>query len=122
MDKFAFLINAKTDEPGPTANNLGYANRLDEAGHEVVVFFDGQGTHWIPKLEEETDHVVHGFYQEARDRGLVTGACGFCSAYFEIDDEIEAAGIALDGGLEEGEHGPDVPQLVEDGYDLINVG
>ena len=39
---------------------------------------------------------------------------------FEVDDEIELAGIALDGGVEN--HGPDVSQLADEGYQLINVG
>jgi hypothetical protein len=39
---------------------------------------------------------------------------------FEVDDEIERAGIALDGGVEN--HGPDVSQLADEGYQLINVG
>jgi hypothetical protein len=41
-------------------------------------------------------------------------------SFFEVDDTVESAGIALDGGADE--HGPDVAGLVEDGYQLINVG
>jgi len=63
---------------------------------------------------------VFDYYQEALERGLIDGACGFCANFFEVDDEVEAAGIALDGGADE--HGPDIAGLVEDGYQIINVG
>lgn len=128
MGKYAFLINSPPGDPGPVANNLEYARDLDEAGHDVVVFFDGQGTQWIPEAEENPDGVVNDYYAEAKKRGLIDGACGYCANFFEIDDEIEAAGIALDGGPESGaegpgdHHGPDVAALVEQGYELINVG
>lgn len=128
MSKFAFLINSPPDNPGPVANNLEYARNLDDAGHDVVVYFDGQGTQWIPEGEENSDGVVYDYYQEAKERDLIAGACGYCAAFFEIDDTVEAAGIALDGGSFETEdgpgdhHGPDVAALVEEGYDLINVG
>ncbi|MFB6118268.1 DsrE family protein [Halosegnis sp.] len=127
MGKYAFLINSPPDNPGPIANNLEYARNLDEAGHEVTVFFDGQGTQWIPEAEENPDSVVGDYYHEAKRRGLIDGACGHCAAFFEIDDDIEAAGVALDGGVEGAEgpgdhHGPDVAALAEAGYELINVG
>lgn len=128
MSKFAFLVNSPPGNPGPVANNLEYARNLDEAGHDVVVYFDGQATQWIPEAEDDPDGVVHEYYQEARERGLIAGACGYCASFFEIDDTIEEAGIALDGGAVEGasgpgdHHGPDVAALVEQDYQLINVG
>jgi hypothetical protein len=60
------------------------------------------------------------YYEDVRDRGLVGGACGYCASFFKVDDEIEQAGIALDGGVEN--HGPDISQLANEGYQLINVG
>lgn len=128
MGKYAFLVNAKPDEPGPTANNLQYACALDEAGHDVSVYFDGQATQWIPELEDDTENVVHEYYHDAKDRGLIQGACGYCSGFFEVDDRIQDAGIDLEGEFVEDDsgpgahHGPDVANLVDDGYELINVG
>ena len=55
-----------------------------------------------------------------RDRGLVGGACGFCASFFEADRAIEKTEITLDGGS--AEHGPDVGQLAEQGYQLLTVG
>lgn len=120
MAKFAFLVNSPLDQSGPIANNLEYASQLDEAGHEVVVFFDGQATQWIDELEGDTESVVADYYADVKERGLISGACGYCASFFEVDDTVESAGIALDGGADE--HGPDVAGLVEDGYQLINVG
>jgi len=128
MAKFGFLINSPPGSPGPVANNLEYARDLDDAGHDVVVYFDGQGTQRIPAAEDDPDGVVNEYYMEAKERDLIGGACGYCAAFFEIDDTIDEAGIALDGG-ETAEasgpgdhHGPDVSALVEDGHQLINVG
>jgi hypothetical protein len=65
---------------------------------------------------------------EAKERGLIAGACGYCAAFFEIDDTIDQVGIALnceatDDATTSGDyHGPDVASLVADGYGLINVG
>ena len=117
--KYAFLINTAPDDPAPTANNLEYARDLDEGGHDVVVFFDGQATQWVPELEADHENLVYEYYAAVRERGLVGGACGYCASFFEVDDDIEAAGIALDGGTEE--HGPDVAELADEGYQLINV-
>ena len=48
------------------------------------------------------------------------GACGFCASFFEADRAIEKTEITLDGGS--AEHGPDVGQLAEQGYQLLTVG
>ncbi len=128
MGKYAFLVNSPPENPGPVANNLEYARNLDEAGHDVVVYFDGQGTQWITEADENPNGVVGPYYEEARARGLIEGACGHCAAFFDIDEEIADAGVALDGGSEPGvegpgdHHGPDVAALVGEGYELINVG
>ncbi|PSP75496.1 hypothetical protein BRC86_03005 [Halobacteriales archaeon QS_3_64_16] len=87
MAKFAFMINSAPGDPAPLANNLEYASNLDEGGHEVAVFFDGQGTQWISELEGNTDSVALEYYDDVRDRGLIGGACGFCASFFEVDEE-----------------------------------
>lgn len=120
MSKYAFLINSSLDEPTALTNTLGYARKLDDAGHDVVVFFDGEATQWIPELENDEGLLPHGAYAEVRDRGLIGGACGYCASFLEVDRAIEKTQITLDGGS--AEHGPDVGQLADQGYQLLTVG
>lgn len=120
MGKYAVMLNADTDSVGPATNGLKYAIELDEAGHQVRVFFDGSATEWIALLTEEGDHPVRKFYEQARERGLLGGACGYCANAFGVYDEVNETGIELVG--EHGSHGPDVGELVADGYELLTVG
>jgi len=119
MSKYAFLINSSLDDPAPLTNTLEYARKLDESDHDVVVFFDGEATQWIPELESNEDLLPHDAYAEVRERGLVGGACGFCASFFEVDRAIEKVEITLDGNA--AEHGPDVGQLADQGYQLVTV-
>ncbi|MFC7193911.1 hypothetical protein ACFQL4_03445 [Halosimplex aquaticum] len=47
MSKHAFLLLSPPENPGKIANPLEYAVQLDEAGHDVVVWFDGGSTFWF---------------------------------------------------------------------------
>lgn len=114
------MINTAPGDEGPTSNNLEYAIDLDEGGHEVEVYFDGEGTQWIPELENDPETSVVDYYEQAREQDLVAGACGFCANAFDVTDEIEQAGIEIRGGPDE--HGPDVAQLAAEEYQFINVG
>jgi hypothetical protein len=118
--KYAFLINSSLKEPAPLANTLEYARKLDDVGHDVVVYFDGEATQWIPELEADADLLPHEGYVDLRERGLVGGACGFCASFFEVDRAIEKVDVTIDGSSTE--HGPDVAQLAEQGYQLLTVG
>ena len=71
--KYAFLIDSSLEEPAPLTNTLEYARKLDDAGHDVVVFFDGEATQWIPELEGDEDRLADEVYADVRDRGLVGG-------------------------------------------------
>ena len=120
MSKYAFLINSSLDDPASLTNALEYARKLDDADHEAVVFFDGRATQWIPELESNADRIPYDAYTGVRERGLVGGACGFCASFLEADRAIEKTEITLDGGS--AEHGPDVGQLADQGYQLLTVG
>jgi hypothetical protein len=119
MDRFAVLLNTSTDEVGQTANGLEYALDLDESGKEVEVFFDGSATQWPGELAANPEHPVNGAFQEARERGLLAGACSACAGAFETEAELEEAGIEL---LGDGDHGPSVGELADEGFDLLTIG
>ena len=42
--RHTFLLLSDPSNPGKFANALTYACQLDEAGHEVAVYFDGAAT------------------------------------------------------------------------------
>jgi hypothetical protein len=119
MDRFAVLLNTSTDEVGRTANGLEYALDLDESGKEVEVFFDGSATEWPGELAANPEHPVTEAFEEAQERGLLAGACSACAGAFETTEEIETAGIEL---LGDGDHGPSVGELTDEGFDLLTIG
>lgn len=120
MAKYAVLVNSGTDDVGPTANALEYALNLDEGGHEAAIYFDGEATQWIGELAENPDHPVNDYLTQADERGLVGGVCGYCASAFGAYQDVLEQGVEAIGG--EDEHGPDVSELVDDGYQLLTVG
>ena len=117
--KFAFLFNTTTDQIARTLNGLDYALDLDEAGHDVEIYLDGQATEWPGFLEENPDNVVNDLYTDAVDRDLIDSACGFCANVFEATDSLETASVEVQGGAET--HGVDAASLTDDGYDLVVI-
>lgn len=120
MNKYAVLLNASTDDVGPTANGLEYAIDLDDGGHDVDVYFDGVATQWPGQLVEKPNHPINAFFDEADDRGLIAGACGFCADSFDGTEGCEKAGVEILGSADE--HAPKPSELVDDGYELLTIG
>ncbi|WP_338730256.1 hypothetical protein [Haladaptatus sp. DJG-WS-42] len=118
--KFAILLNADKTSVGPAANGLEYALDLDDAGYTAEVYFDGAATEWPAVLDRKPDNPVNKYFNEAVERGLIGGACGYCANAFGVYDDVDEAGVELLGGREN--HGPDVGALVSEGYELITVG
>lgn len=117
--QYAILLNAGTDDVGPTANGLEYALDLDEGGYDVELYLDGVATRWAGHLEAHPDHPVGEYFEQAEERGILVGACNYCAGAFDAREGIEARGIEYVG--EEGEHGPDVSELAET-RELLTVG
>lgn len=94
-EQYAVLVNASTDDVGPTANGLEYAIDLDDGGHDVAVFLDGAATQWAGHLESKPDHPVGEHVEEAEERGLIAGACGYCADAFDATQGVEARDIEI---------------------------
>ena len=120
MTRYAILLNAGPSGVGPPVNALQYALGLDSHGHEVSVFLDGPATKWPAELESMADHPLREYYDEARKRSLIAGACGFCAHRYGAEETCLETGLRLYGGPDE--HGPDVGRLATDGYRLLTVG
>lgn len=120
MSEYAVLLNSSTEDVWPTANGLEYALDLDEDGHEVDVYFDGAATQRPRQLAEKPNHPINNFFDEADDRGLIAGACGFCADSFDATEGCGKASVDILGGA--AEHAPRPSQLVDDEYELLTIG
>ena len=120
MTRYAIMLNAGPTAVGPPINALQYALQLDGHGHEVAVFLDGPATKWPGELASMADHPLREYYDEARQRSLIEGVCGFCAHGYGAAEACRETGLRLRGGPDE--HGPDVGRLASDGYRLLTVG
>jgi hypothetical protein len=120
VSEYAVLLNSSTEDVWPTANGLEYALDLDEGGHEVDVYFDGAPTQRPRQLAEKPNHPINNFFDEADDRGLIAGACGFCADSFDATEGCGKASVDILGGA--AEHAPRPSQLVDDEYELLTIG
>lgn len=113
MAKHAFLLLSSPETPGKFANPLTYAKQLDDAGHEVAVYFDGGATYWFAGLEDRPEPALEA-YEAAKERGLIAGVCDHCATFKGVAEAVEAAGFEIEGE----EHAPDTAALVDEGYEL----
>lgn len=120
MSKYVVLLNASTEDLGPTANGLQYAHDLDEGGHQVEVYFDSGATQWPGQLAEQPNQPINHFFEEADDRGLIAVACGFCADSFDATGGCEKAGVEVLGGADD--YAPRPSQLVDDEDELLTIG
>ena len=116
MAKHAFLLLSSPDNPGKFANPLTYAQQLDAAGHEVVVYFDGAATTFFDGLADRAPQAVEA-YEGAKESGLIAGVCGHCATVMDVVDAVEAEGFEMTDTA----HQPDTAALVADGYELHMV-
>lgn len=111
MAKAAIVILADTEgheNMARVTNALQAAKEFKEAEDELELIFDGAGTQWIEKLEDE-EHDLHEIYSQVSEDSK---ACSFCSSAFEADvGDVEKS--------DEHEGHPSFKQLVEQGYEVI---
>jgi hypothetical protein len=116
MSKHAFLLLSPPEAPGKFANPLTYARQLDEAEHEVAVYFDGAATYWFADIGERPEPAQRA-YNKAKERGLIAGVCDHCATFKGVAEAVEAEGFEIEGE----EHAPDVAALVDEGYEIHTV-
>lgn len=113
MAKHAFLLLSSPEHPGKFANPLTYARQLDEAGHEVAVYFDGAATYWFDGLDDRP-RPAREVYDAAKEHDLIAGVCDHCATFKGVAEAVEAEGFSVGGT----EHAPDVAALEADGYEF----
>lgn len=116
MPKAAVLILADTEshaDRGRVLNGLETAREFAETeGDDVELVFDGAGTKWIPKLEDESSD-FHEVYRAVRDD---TAVCDFCAGAFGVEDAVSDAGVVT---FDDHDGHPSLRSLVADGYEVI---
>ena len=116
MARYAVLLNTSVEATHRTANALGYAVDLHDAGHDVRVYLDGPATQWPGYLLRNPGGPVGEAFGRADERGVVAGACRPCAETFGTASAVQRAGTELLGG---DDHAPDVGALVADGFELL---
>ncbi len=114
--KLAVVVLAGTETHeglGRVVNALQVAKEWQEAGDEVTIVFDGAGTEALATLSDP-EHRRHPLLRAVYDR--VEGACAFCANAFNVNRELEAAGIRL---LDEYDRHPRLCRLKQEAYDLL---
>ena len=118
--KYAILLNAGPDDAPAASNGFNYALEFDDAGYEVRLFLDGQGTKWPATFEDDPDLPFSYDWEQIEQRGLLAGACGYCANAFDVVEACERSGIDLLS--DETEHAPAVPKLADEGYEMLTIG
>lgn len=116
MSKIAIVILADTAGPGDfgrAVNGLMTAKEFKEAGDEVQIIFDGAGTKWIGKFNEEGSKYLP-LFESVKDK--ITGVCGYCAGAFKVKDDAASNNINL---IDEYDGHPSFKKLVDDGYTVL---
>ncbi|MFB6144553.1 MAG: DsrE family protein [Candidatus Nanohaloarchaea archaeon] len=111
MNKAAIVILAGTEgheNMARVTNALQAAKEFKEEGDDLELIFDGAGTQWIEKLEDE-DHDLHEVYSSVSENSK---ACSFCVSAFDADvGDVEKS--------DENDGHPSFRELVDEGYEVI---
>lgn len=119
-EKYAILLHAGPEDGAVASNGFTYALELADAGYEVEVFLDGAATKWPGAFEDDPDLPFAYDWNRLRERGLLSGACGYCANAFGATAACEAAGVDLLS--ETTEHAPAIATLADEGYRLLTIG
>ena len=88
---------------------------LSARGHDVRVVIEGTATQLIPDLAAEGSPLFK-LYHQAREQGLIHGACRACASKTGTASSAEEQGLAL---LDDMSGHPSMAGFMEKGYDVI---
>lgn len=114
--KFAIILQADTDRHEGFARALHallYSIELKEAGHDVVLIFDGAGTGWAKKMSDPSS-TLHGKYKKLKELGIVREICDYCSGAFKVKSDLKGEPLVGDYGGH-----PSMSRWVAQGYQLL---
>jgi hypothetical protein len=94
MHKIALVIYSKLEGSGRSAvyRSMMFADELTKAGDDVVIIFDGAGSHALAEMiKPESD--LNGVWTKAA--AALRGVCSYCAKAYGVKDALEAAGIPM---------------------------
>ena len=90
--KFAIILQAGMESHEGMARAVHaflYSNELKDAGHKVVLIFDGAGTEWAQELSDpESKSKVLPAYKQFKESGVIEVICDYCAVAFKVKDEL----------------------------------
>lgn len=113
-NKYVIIIQANQQDVGKAIHGLLYGQELHEEGLEVEILFDGLGTQW-PGEFSKADHPMNALYKQVMKLGIIKGGCQACSSFFEVEEEVQKAGLPLVGNPKTDGHIP-FAQYIKDGF------
>lgn len=117
MGKFAILAQPQQTDMGRAVHSPVYARQLHDAGHDVALYYDGEGTTWIGRFEQ-TSFKYHALYRAVQGLGLIAGACSYCSRAFGVEDLVKASPIPL---VDHDQGHPSIAKLIAEGRTIITL-
>lgn len=88
---------------------------LHERGHEGIIVLEGESVKLIPEMSQP-GHPLMKLFAQARELGLIEGACRACSVKLKVADPIESTGIPLIGDMS---GHPSMGRYLDRGYRII---
>lgn len=116
MNKVAIVVLSEAgshEALGRVVNALEFAKELQDHNDDVKIIFDGAGTTWIPKLEDE-GHDAHPLYAAVKES--IHGTCKFCSKAFGVINEVRNTDIDL---LDDYDDHPSLRSFIIEDYKVV---
>ena len=113
--KVAILVLAGTENyegVGRVVNAMIAVKEYKEAGDDVKLILDGEGTRWVKKFSNP-DQPYRELYEEVKDKVSV---CAYCAGAFNVAKNVEEQKLPL---ADEFEGHPSIRNLIKDGYHVI---
>jgi len=96
---------------------LLYSQELLDHGHEVVLVFDGAGTHWANVWSNlETEGKFRKLYLELRKSGVTEVICDYCATAFKERVHLDARQANFKGDYK---GHPSIAKYANDGYQIL---
>ena len=117
MGKYAILAQPQKTDMGRAVHSLLYTKQLHDAGHEVALYYDGEGTTWIGRFEDK-GFKYHDLYRAVQGAGLIAGACTYCAGAFGVSDQVAASPVPF---VDHDDGHPSIAKLIAEGRTIITI-
>jgi hypothetical protein len=93
------------------------SQNMAEQGMEGKIILEGEAVKLVPEMAK-SDHFLNKLYTEAKEKGLIFGACRVCSHKMGVAEAMGVEGIPLVGDM--AGH-PGMAEYIKQGYTIITL-